>query len=129
VTFLPRFGCLLELFHGLGCGFDLEKGSIICGHGSCHAAYGLELHVVMSCFFPYSNFNWAMNFIGIALIVGLAACDANRIKALGGRAGNPPAEGGWVVIGALALSLDFFNLFLLLLKARNGQAMKNEAAT
>lgn len=71
----------------------------------------------MSWFFPYSNFNWAMNFIGIALFVGLAAWDANRIKNIGAQAGNHPAKGGLVVIGALALYLDFINLFLLMLRA------------
>jgi len=71
----------------------------------------------MSWFFPYSNFNWAMNFIGIALFVGLAAWDANRIKNIGAQAGTHPARGGLVVIGALALYLDFINLFLLMLRA------------
>lgn len=71
----------------------------------------------MSWFFPYSNFNWAMNFIGIALFVGLAAWDANRIKNIGAQAGNHPAKGGLIVIGALALYLDFINLFLLMLRA------------
>jgi uncharacterized protein len=71
----------------------------------------------MSWFFPYSNFNWAMNFIGIALFVGLAAWDSNRIKNIGAQAGDHPAKGGLVVIGALALYLDFINLFLLMLRA------------
>jgi FtsH-binding integral membrane protein len=71
----------------------------------------------MSWFFPYSNFNWAMNFIGIALFVGLAAWDSNRIKNIGAQVGSHPARGGLVVIGALALYLDFINLFLLMLRA------------
>jgi FtsH-binding integral membrane protein len=73
----------------------------------------------LSWFFPYSNFNWAMNFIGIALFVGLAAWDSNRIKQIGGQVDSHPARGGLVVIGALALYLDFINLFLLILRARN----------
>ena len=73
--------------------------------------------LLMGWFFPYSNFNWAMKFIGIALFVGLTAWDANRIKNIGAQAGTRPAEGGLVVVGALALYLDFINLFLLLLRA------------
>ena len=42
-----------------------------------------------------------MNFIGIALFVGLAAWDANRIKNIGAQVGSHPAKGGLVVIGAL----------------------------
>ena len=71
----------------------------------------------MSWFFPYTNFNWAMNFVGIALFVGLAAWDSNRIKQIGMQVESHPAKGGLVVVGALALYLDFINLFLLLLRA------------
>jgi FtsH-binding integral membrane protein len=65
-----------------------------------------------SWFFPYSNFSWAMNFVGIAQFVGLAAWDSNRINAIGAQVNTHPARGGLVVIGALALYLDFINLFL-----------------
>jgi uncharacterized protein len=58
-----------------------------------------------------------MNFTGIALFVGLVAWDANRIKNTGKQVDNHPARGGLVVIGALALYLDFINLFLLMLRA------------
>ncbi len=78
---------------------------------------GWSFMYFMSWFFPYSSFNWAMNFIGIALFVGLAAWDANRIKNIGAQAGDHPAKGGLIVIGALALYLDFINLFLLMLRA------------
>jgi uncharacterized protein len=70
-----------------------------------------------SWFFPYSNFSWAMNFVGIAQFVGLAAWDSNRINAIGAQVNTHPARGGLVVIGALALYLDFINLFLLMLRA------------
>lgn len=78
---------------------------------------GWSFMYFMSWFFPYSSFNWAMNFIGIALFVGLAAWDANRIKNIGAQAGSHPAKGGLIVVGALALYLDFINLFLLMLRA------------
>lgn len=72
---------------------------------------------VVSWFFPSSNFNWALNFIGIALFVGLTAYDANRLKQIGAQVESHPARGGLVVVGALALYLDFINLFLLMLRA------------
>lgn len=72
---------------------------------------------IFSWFFPYSSFSWAMNYIGIALFVGLAAWDSNAIKQLGAQIGSHPARGGLVVIGALKLYLDFINLFLLMLRA------------
>ncbi|MCG3141958.1 MAG: Inner membrane protein YbhL [Anaerolineae bacterium] len=72
---------------------------------------------IISWFWPSSNFNWALNFIGIALFVGLTAYDTNRLKQIGAQVETHPARGGLVVVGALALYLDFINLFLLLLRA------------
>jgi FtsH-binding integral membrane protein len=74
---------------------------------------------IVSWFFPASNFNWALNFIGIAIFVGLAAYDTNRLKQIGSQLDSHPARGGLVVMGALQLYLDFINLFLLLLRARS----------
>lgn len=72
----------------------------------------------ISFFFPRSNVNWMLNMVGIALFAGLTAWDMNRLKQIAQQtSGNVP--GGMVAIGALALYLDFINLFLLLLRARS----------
>ncbi len=68
-------------------------------------------------FSPNSNFNWTLNFIGIALFVGLTAWDAATIKQMAQQVDTHPARGGLIVLGALKLYLDFINLFLLLLRA------------
>ena len=68
---------------------------------------------------PAGNFNWFLNFVGVALFAALTAWDANRIKAIGQQMDQHPARGGLVVIGALSLYLDFINLFLLILRASN----------
>ena len=78
---------------------------------------GWSVAWIISWFFPYSSFGWAMNYIGIALFVGLAAWDANALKQVGAQVESHPARGGLVVIGALKLYLDFINLFLLMLRA------------
>lgn len=67
-------------------------------------------------FGPLTNLNWALNYIGIALFVGLTAWDAQQLKKIGQQYGNHPAGGGLVVIGALKLYLDYINLFLLMLR-------------
>ena len=67
----------------------------------------------------FSNINWALNYIGIAIFVGLTAWDTQQLKKLGQQIGSHPARGGLVVIGALKLYLDYINLFLLLLRASN----------
>ena len=66
---------------------------------------------------PNSSFNWGLNFLGIALFVGLTAWDTASLKKIAQQMDTHPARGGLIVIGALDLYLDFINLFLLLLRA------------
>lgn len=70
-------------------------------------------------FSPASSFNWTLNFIGIAIFVGLTAWDAAAIKQMAQQMDTHPARGGLIVLGALKLYLDFINLFLLMLRASN----------
>ncbi len=74
---------------------------------------------LFSLLIPAGNFNWFLNFVGVALFAALTAWDANRVKAIGQQIDQHPARGGLVVIGALSLYLDFINLFLLILRASN----------
>ncbi len=68
-------------------------------------------------FFPFSpGLNGVMNFTGIILFAGLTVWDTNRLKQLSSELEGKQGMGGMVVIGALALYLDFINLFLLLLR-------------
>jgi len=67
-------------------------------------------------FFPYSpGLNQMMNFSGILLFAGLTVWDTNRLKQMAAQMEGKQGMGGLVVMGALALYLDFINLFLLLL--------------
>jgi FtsH-binding integral membrane protein len=69
-------------------------------------------------FFPLSpGLNQAMNFTGILLFAGLTVWDTNRLKELSHQLDGKQGMGGLVIIGALALYLDFINLFLLLLRS------------
>ena len=70
-----------------------------------------------SWLFPFSNINWLLTFLGIALFVGLTAHDTQKLKTIGAQLGDHPAGGGLAVLGALTLYLDFINLFLLMLRA------------
>jgi hypothetical protein len=67
--------------------------------------------------FPFSaGLNQLMNFSGILLFAGLTVWDTNRLRQLSHELEGKQGMGGLVVIGALALYLDFINLFLLLLR-------------
>jgi FtsH-binding integral membrane protein len=84
---------------------------------------GWTLAWFLSWLFPFSNTNWLLTFLGIALFVGLTAHDTQKLKQIGARLGEHPAQpeyssgGGLAVLGALTLYLDFINLFLLMLRA------------
>lgn len=69
-----------------------------------------------SWLFPFSNANWLLTFLGIALFVGLTAHDTQKLKRIGAQLGEHPAGNGLAVLGALTLYLDFINLFLLMLR-------------
>jgi hypothetical protein len=68
--------------------------------------------------FPQSQgLNQAMNFTGILLFAGLTVWDTQRLKQISSQMDRQKGMGGLVIIGALALYLDFINMFLMLLRA------------
>ncbi len=73
---------------------------------------------VITWFLPVSSgFNQVMNFTGILLFAALTVWDTQRLKQLSTQMEGQRGMGGMIVVGALALYLDFINLFLLLLRA------------
>ena len=72
---------------------------------------------MFTIFFSTSaGFDRGMNFLGILLFAGLTVLDTNRLKKLSSDLEGKQGMGEIIVIGALALYLDFINLFLLLLR-------------
>jgi hypothetical protein len=81
------------------------------------ALMGWTFGLFLTWFFPFSQgLNQLMNFSGILLFAALAVWDTQRLKVLTSQLEGSRSRGGIVVIGALALYLDFINLFLLLLR-------------
>jgi uncharacterized protein len=78
---------------------------------------GFVLGSLLNMFLRSSALYWILTYAGIAIFVGLIAYDTQKIKrmAAGGLA-EGRQRGSIVVLGALALYLDFINLFLLLLR-------------
>ena len=100
-------------------GIVLKKDMSSAGNYIFMILLGWMLMWFLSWLFNFSTFNWALNFIGIAIFVALTAWDAQQLKKIGQQIGSHPARGGLVVIGALKLYLDYINLFLLMLRASN----------
>lgn len=81
------------------------------------ALMGWTFGLFLTWFFPFAEgLNQLMNFSGILLFAALAVWDTQRLKVLTAQLEGSRSRGGIVVIGALALYLDFINLFLLLLR-------------
>ncbi len=78
---------------------------------------GIILASVVNIFLHSPMINWVVTYAGILVFVGLTAYDTNKLKEMA-RAGfaDEESEGKSAVMGALALYLDFINLFLMLLR-------------
>ena len=82
------------------------------------ALIGIVLASVVNMWLHSAAIQWATTYIGILVFTGLTAYDSQKIKALY-RAGSDGTEEETkgAILGALALYLDFINLFLSLLRA------------
>ena len=81
------------------------------------ALFGVILASLVNVFLKSSALDWVVTFIAIAVFMGLIAWDAQKLKAMHAMGGaDPEMDKKMVVIGALALYLDFINLFIQLLR-------------
>jgi uncharacterized protein len=76
---------------------------------------GLVLASIVGMFWRNDGLQFMISFIGVFVFAGLTVYDAQRLKGLAfaTSAGPTPAS---TIVGALALYLDFINLFLFLLR-------------
>jgi uncharacterized protein len=76
---------------------------------------GLVLASIVGIFWHNDGFQFLISFIGVILFAGLTVYDAQRLKSLAFATSTGPTSGA-TIVGALALYLDFINLFLFLLR-------------
>ena len=88
------------------------------------ALIGLIIASVVNIFIGSSLLYWGVTYVGILIFVGLTAYDTQKIKemsiALGSELSASETGKKYAIMGALALYLDFINLFLLLLRIFGG---------
>lgn len=81
------------------------------------ALIGVIIASVINIFTHSSMFEWIISFAGLAVFIGLAAYDTNKLKMM---AESVPADSEqgkkFAIYGALQLYLDFINIFLYLLR-------------
>lgn len=76
---------------------------------------GIIIASLVNMFIASSALQFAISIIGVVIFVGLTAFDTQRIRNMYVEADDDVVAGKKAVIGALALYLDFLNLFLLLM--------------
>src|SRR4051812_13054178 len=81
---------------------------------------GVVLASIVGMFWQSDALQFVLSFVGVIVFTGLAAYDAQRLKemALVTPAGQTSS---YAIVGALALYLDFVNLFLFLLRFTGGR--------
>lgn len=81
------------------------------------ALIGLILATVVSLFWHNTILQTVINYAGVLIFVGLTAYDTQRLKDVAhATAGDARMAARYAINGALALYLDFVNLFLFLLR-------------
>jgi len=84
---------------------------------------GIIIASVVNIFLKSTSLYWAISMIGVLVFTGLAAYDIQKIKRMGEEgilAQGEVAIRKGAIMGALALYLDFINLFLMLLRFFGG---------
>ena len=84
---------------------------------------GVILASIVNIFLKSPALYWGISMIGVLVFIGLTAYDVQRIKHIGEQgimAQGEVAIHKGAIIGALALYLDFINLFLMLLRFSSG---------
>lgn len=85
---------------------------------------GIIIATIVNIFLKSSALHMAINYIGVFVFIGLTAYDTQKIKNMA--LSQPDGLGAGVIrkgaiLGALALYLDFINLFLFLLQILGGK--------
>jgi uncharacterized protein len=80
------------------------------------ALIGMIIASIVNIFLANSAIYWIITFVGILIFTGLVAYDTQRLKRMSLMVSDDGMAQKASVLGALALYLDFINIFLLLLR-------------
>lgn len=79
--------------------------------------FGVIIATLVNMFLGSSQLTYLLNYLGVAIFVGLTAYDVQKLKRIGAgiEYGEAPPK-KMIIMGALTLYLDFINIFLHLLR-------------
>ena len=82
---------------------------------------GIIIASLVNIFLKSSGLDWIISVVGVLVFAGLTAYDTQKIKEMYSAHDDGTVAGRKAVMGALALYLDFINLFLMLLRLFGGR--------
>ncbi len=98
-------------------GFTTKKDLASVGSFAFMALIGIILASIVNWFLKSEVFYWILTYIGIAVFVALTAYDVQKLKSIQTQGfQSEELMKKAALLGALALYLDFINLFLLLVR-------------
>ncbi len=89
---------------------------------------GIIIASIVNVFLASSIVQLAISVVGVIVFVGLTAYDTQRIREIYLNSDSPAIAGKKAIMGALALYLDFLNLFILLMQLTGNRRDRRSAA-
>jgi hypothetical protein len=86
------------------------------GHFLMMGLIGVIIAMVVNIFMQSPAISFAISIIGVLVFTGLTAWDTQRIKEMYWEGDGDVVAGKKAIMGALALYLDFINLFMMLMQ-------------
>jgi len=83
--------------------------------------FGIIIASLVNVFLGSSMLQFIVSVVGVLVFAGLTAYDTQRIKEMYFAGDDAAVAGKKAIMGALALYLDFINLFMMLLQLFGGR--------
>lgn len=97
-------------------GYTTQKNLSAMGSFLIMGVWGILIASIVNIFLHSSMMSWVISVAGVGIFAGLTAYDTQRIKQMYYYVGgNEAVAGKTAIMGALALYLDFINMFQFLL--------------
>ncbi|MGH6995220.1 MAG: Bax inhibitor-1/YccA family protein, partial [Stellaceae bacterium] len=97
-------------------GYTTKRDLAGMGHFLFMGLIGIVIASVVNIFLRSPGLQFAVSVIGVLVFTGLTAWDTQRIKEMYWDGDSAVIAGKKAIMGALALYLDFVNLFMFLLQ-------------
>jgi FtsH-binding integral membrane protein len=97
-------------------GYTTQRSLDAMGSFLIMGLFGILIAMLVNFFLQSSGLDWAISVIGVLVFAGLTAWDTQKIKDMYSPMDDGTIAGRKAVMGALALYLDFINMFLFMLR-------------